>query len=121
MRPWCVLGFSFLATSTVVRVGVAAATPPACGCDPAEDSARITAHLTNVATVLAERDVDDLEPAQREARRAGLAALRAYVAEGVYPHNTDFPGELVPYFIDDEGRDCAVGRILIASGGAELA
>jgi hypothetical protein len=90
-------------------------------CDPGEDAARISAHLANVVRALEQRDVSELDADQRGARRAGLDALRAYVADGVYPRNTTYPGHLVPTFVDDGGRDCAVGRILIASGGAEIA
>lgn len=40
---------------------------------------------------------------------------------GEFPRNQDFPGSLVPYFIDDRGVACAVGHLVIASGHGEIA
>ncbi len=90
-------------------------------CDPNRDVALITAHLTRVEALLRARDSSRLNPEQRRARRLGLSALREYIALQQYPRNRDFPGRRVPYFIDADGRACAVAQLVIASGHRELA
>lgn len=63
------------------------------------------------------------EPTQRAklkkvlaTRRAkNLAAFKAYVTAGVYPHNEEAPGEL-NIWIDDEGHRCAAAQMIWASG-----
>ncbi len=50
------------------------------------------------------------------ARRArNLAAFKAYVTAGVYPHNQLTPGEL-NIWIDDDGHRCAAASMIWASG-----
>lgn len=118
--------FAFAAALSVLGSGLVASAAPLRGTTPAEcrtadDPARITAHLRRVEALLRARDVSDLPSELQQRRRAGLDALHAYVVAGRYPHNDDFAGRLVPYFIDDAGRACAVAHIVISSGHAELA
>ncbi|MCY0989187.1 Kazal-type serine protease inhibitor, partial [Nannocystis sp. ILAH1] len=40
---------------------------------------------------------------------------------GLFPHNSEFIGERVPFFIDEDGVACAVGHLVIESGFAEVA
>jgi hypothetical protein len=80
------------------------------------DRERIRTHLSEVERLLRARDVNGLSPELRHARARNLDELHAYWMRGVFPRNHDFPEHRVPYFIDAEGRACAVGHLMIASG-----
>jgi hypothetical protein len=92
------------------------ATPPA----EVAEFARIRAHLTAVERELLARDVSHLSREQRAARARHLAVLREYREAGVFPHNHDFPGERVPYFVDEHGTHCAMAYLIARSGGDAL-
>jgi hypothetical protein len=83
--------------------------------------ARIRAHFDSVLSELPARDLSSRTAAQR-ARRAGLlATLRAYRDRGDFPHNYDFPGQLVPYFVDRKtGTLCAVAHLLESTGRRDI-
>jgi hypothetical protein len=81
---------------------------------------RIDQHLESVERELRARDVSHLSPAQRSARVRHLDVLREYRVAGVYPHNHDFPGERVPYFVDEHGTLCAMAYLISRSDGDEL-
>jgi len=82
---------------------------------------RIRAHFDSVLAELEARDVAALGASQRDNRRMLLATLRAYRDRGVFPHNYDFPGETVPYFVDrGTGTLCAVGHLLASSGRRDI-
>ena len=50
-----------------------------------------------------------------------LSTLRAYRDRGVFPHNYDFPGEAVPYFVDREtGTLCAVAHLVASTGRRDI-
>ncbi len=49
-----------------------------------------------------------------------IARLHDYAAAGKYPLNTDFPGRLVPYFVDKAGTACAVGHLMRLDGQQQL-
>ena len=85
------------------------------------DRGRISRHLQAVEAELRARDVGELPPALQEQRLRNLERLRVYAQAGQYPHNEDFPGERVPYFIDADGVPCAVGFLVIDSGFADVA
>lgn len=85
------------------------------------DRARIQRHLAGVEAELRAADTVELSPAQRVERAKNLDRLHAYWTAGVFPHNTDFVGARVPYFIDEDDRACAVGHLMIASGADDLA
>ncbi|HUQ05283.1 MAG TPA: hypothetical protein VM261_22420 [Kofleriaceae bacterium] len=91
--------------------------------DHATNAAQITRlrrHFAAVDAELRTADVSHLTPAQREAREASLARLRAYAARGEFPHN-HLRGELTPVFIDEHGTRCAMAHLIEQGGGAELA
>lgn len=77
---------------------------------------RSQAHYAAVERELRARDVSDLSPEQRAARERMIAALDEYRERGVFTRNTDFPGARAPYFVDREGRLCAVANLLHESG-----
>jgi hypothetical protein len=87
----------------------------------AADRMRIQRHLETVEAELRARPVDHLSPEQRAERAKNLDRLHAYRLAGEFPHNEVVPGERVPVFVDDDGRECAVGHLVIESGAGELA
>jgi len=99
------------------RVGVPTAL------DAAHDTEvrRVRAHFDSVLRELGARDVAPWTVEQREQRAALVATLRAYRDRGEFPHNYDFPGELVPYFVDREtGTRCAVAQLLETTGRRDI-
>ncbi len=85
------------------------------------DQMRIRAHLERVERELRARGASSLAPSARLARARALDALHAYWQRGVFPRNTRHPGERMPYFIDDEGRACAMAHLIQVSGAPALA
>jgi hypothetical protein len=85
------------------------------------DRFRIQRHLARVERSLRLKPVPHLTVAQRELRERSLDVLHDYWTAGVFPHNTEHPGELRPYFIDDDGRACAVAFLLQQAGEGQLA
>ncbi len=87
--------------------------------DPAADHVR--RHLDSV---LVELRTDYVPTAndERQTRRARLVEeLAAYRNRGEFPHNYDFPGQLVPYFRDRQtGTLCAVGDLLAFTGRSDI-
>src|SRR5262245_25566942 len=82
---------------------------------------RIRAHFDSVLTELSARDVAHLSSTQRVARARLLETLHRYRDRGTFPHNYDFPGRAVPYFIDRKtGTLCAVGHLLASSGRRDI-
>jgi len=75
--------------------------------------ARIRAHFDSVLTELRARDVSSLTALQRANRQQLMVTLAAYRDRGVFPHNYDFAGEAMPYFVDRKtGTRCAVAHLL---------
>lgn len=87
----------------------------------AADRQRIQRHLAAVEADLRARPVEHLPPELRRERARNLDRLHDYWTAGVFPRNDDFPGERVPYFIDDDGVVCAVGHLVVESGFVEVA
>ena len=85
------------------------------------DQARIQRHLETVETELRARDTSHLPPALQAERVRNLDRLHAYRLAGLFPHNPEFIGERVPFFIDAGGVACAVGHLVIESGFAAVA
>jgi hypothetical protein len=82
---------------------------------------RIQAHFDSVLTELATGDVRELTVEQQLARGRIVETLRAYRDRGVFPHNYDFPGHAVPYFVDREtGTLCAVAHLLATTGRSDI-
>ena len=88
---------------------------------PAEqrEVGRIRAHFDSVLNELsaAAAPIDSTAP-----RRAALIeTLRTYRDRGVFPHNYDFPGRAVPYFVDRKtGTLCAVAHLLEVTGRRDI-
>src|SRR5213075_961843 len=54
-------------------------------------------------------------------RAAAISTLRGYRNRGVFPHNYDFPGQAVPYFVDRKtGTLCAVAHLLASTGHRDI-
>jgi len=87
----------------------------------AVEVARIRAHFDSVLQELTVGDRASRGPAQRARRAALLATLRAYRDRGDFPHNYDFPGTAVPYFVDRiTGTRCAVAHLLESTGRGDV-
>lgn len=84
------------------------------------DRNRISAHLVRVEQELRNRSVVQMPDALRWQRTQNLEWLSEYRRAGVFPRNGDFVGQRVPYFVDDAGRACAVGYLILASGNEAL-
>jgi hypothetical protein len=85
------------------------------------DRWRIQQHLARVEATLRDHTPAGLAAEQRVARARNLDVLHEYWVHGVFPRNSMHPGERRPYFIDDEGRACAVAHLIIESGEVALA
>jgi hypothetical protein len=82
---------------------------------------RIQRHFDSVLVALQARDVSALPATQRARRQALIASLRAYRDRGAFPHNHDFAGQAVPYFVDREtGILCAVAHLLAVTGRRDI-
>ncbi len=81
---------------------------------------QIQAHFAMVIDRLEAADTSGLSSATLARRGEQIAELAAYSAAGVFPINRSlkFPS---PIFIDDSGRACAVGHLMIESGAGSLA
>lgn len=89
--------------------------------EAALDQARIRQHLQETEAALRKRDASALKPSLQAARLRNLDVLHDYWVRGVFPRNTDHSGQRVPYFIDDGGRACAVGHLMMSSGAQDVA
>jgi hypothetical protein len=82
---------------------------------------RVRAHFDSVLVELGARDLRQLAPGQRRNRATLIATLRAYSGRGEFPHNYDFPGQAVPYFVDRKtGTLCAVAYLLESTGRRDI-
>ena len=70
------------------------------------ETTRIRTRLAAVEQQLRQTDVSRLTSAQRAARARNLDVLHEYWVRAVFPKNTDFPGQMVPYFVDRYGTRC---------------
>ena len=87
----------------------------------AAEVARIRAHFDSVLAELPQRDVSALSPDQRTRRAGLLTTLRAYRDAGEFPHNYDFPGQAVPYFVDrGTAVLCAVAHLMASTGRRDI-
>ncbi len=53
-------------------------------------------------------------------RNLQISRLHTYATAGRFPRNTEFPGRLVPYFVDHAGTACAVGHLMRLDGQIPL-
>jgi len=86
----------------------------------ADPTTEIRRHLRAVRAELAARPTDALSPELAAARARNLEILGEYAEAGIFPRNRAFPG-LRPVFIDDDGRACAVGYLMLENGGETAA
>ena len=119
------------ATATIVGLTIATFTTPgalratASHADRDADArriARIRAHFDSVLKELAASPATDSIATPASARRTALlATLRAYRDRGDFPHNYDFAGRAVPYFVDRRtGVLCAVAHLLASTGRRDI-
>ncbi len=87
----------------------------------ASERARVRAHLDNAEREVRAANVAGLTAVQRAARARALDRLHEYWVRGIFPRNTDFPGQQVPYFIDRSGTRCAMAYLIEQAGGRDLA
>lgn len=72
-------------------------------------------------TQTSRKDSLDAIYAELTARREiQLQRLAEYAAAGRFPQNIDFPGRLVPYFVDHQDTACAVGHLVRLDGESAL-
>jgi hypothetical protein len=111
----------WLAVAVLVAAPIGFAATTVQAGDGGAEVRRIRAHFDSVLTELSQRDIGALTTEQR-ARRAELTkTLSAYRDRGVFPHNYDFPGQAVPYFIDRKtGTLCAVANLLEKTGRRDI-
>lgn len=82
---------------------------------------RIHAHFDSVVVELRAADVSALAPAQQERRAALVTRLQRYRDRSLFPHNYDFPGQRIPYFVDRQtGTLCAVAYLLASTGRRDI-
>lgn len=86
----------------------------------AADQVRIREHLSSVEAYLRALDTSHLSAELQAERARNLDRLHDYWVAGVFPRNdvVDYP---TPIFIDDGGRACAVGYLMIESGWGDAA
>jgi hypothetical protein len=87
------------------------------------ETRRIQAHFDSVLSELAgpPGEPRSLSSKQAAHRAALLEELRRYRDRGVFPHNYDFPGEAVPYFVDRKtGTLCAVANLMAFTGHRDV-
>jgi hypothetical protein len=119
MRPSRLLVLTAAAAASLITLGAASAT----GREQAgaAEVRRIQAHFDSVLAELEARPVTQLGSDRAAHREALIAELRDYRDHGVFPHNYDFPGRAVPYFVDREtGTLCAVANLLAVSGRRDI-
>ncbi|MDB4889327.1 MAG: hypothetical protein JWL61_1182 [Gemmatimonadetes bacterium] len=114
-----------LVLAAAIAITIIAATTQQATAAPGDAAAaevtRIRVHFDSVLASLGSRDVAGLEVEQRARRAVLLETLRAYQARGVFPHNYDFPGQAVPYFVDRKtGTLCAVAHLLASTGRRDI-
>ena len=115
-RPLIASSIVLLAVAAAVSTGVASAA----SAESAEIS-RIRTHFDSVLAELSTRDLGALRSEQFARRTALLATLREYRARSAFPHNDDFPGQRVPYFVDRKtGTLCAVAHLLASTGRRDI-
>jgi hypothetical protein len=87
--------------------------------DPTGDHVR--RHLDSVLVELRATNSSTLRTPQQVRRARLIEELAAYRNRGAFPHNYDFPGQLVPYFRDRKtGALCAVGDLLAATNRLDI-
>lgn len=83
------------------------------------ETVRIRLHLRRIEATLRAASIS-VEPEDKALRLKYLDLLRTYINRSIFPRNysTTRP---IPYFVDAEGRVCAVGYLMVKTGGQKLA
>ena len=81
----------------------------------------LRAHFAAALHLLRSHELAPLGVAQRITRALLLDEIERYAAHGVFPENRHFPGERRPTFIDEDGTQCAVARLMHLTGAEALA
>ena len=82
---------------------------------------QVTRRLTVIEMLLRQRDVGSWPTELRAERARNLDRLHQYRLRGSYPRNYDHPDQLLPCFIDRDGRICAAGYLMEQSVGRSFA
>jgi hypothetical protein len=77
-----------------------------------DEDLRIKTHLEYVEILLRQKEVSNLTPEEQEKRKNILDLLHVYWTTGIFPRNYDHIDKRVPYFIDKDGKICAVGYLV---------
>jgi hypothetical protein len=80
----------------------------------------LSQHYAVVLEELESADTTRLSDVQRASRCQLLDALRAYRARADFGRNDELTAARVPFFVDSEGRRCAVAELLHVSGEMAL-
>ncbi|MBX7220169.1 MAG: ankyrin repeat domain-containing protein [Blastocatellia bacterium] len=86
-----------------------------------DENLRIKTHLAYIEGILRQKTPAGLSPQQLTQRQVNLDHLHAYWQRGVFPHVFEPSTNRRPCFIDREGNLCAVGHLIAATAGRELA
>ncbi|MBP9812597.1 hypothetical protein KBC86_04390 [Candidatus Gracilibacteria bacterium] len=81
---------------------------------------RLRTHFKHIVLKLKLSDTSHLSHSQKKNREHQIKVLESYGKNGVFPKNTNHPGEMVPYFRDTYSTLCAVGYLMWESGEKEL-
>ena len=82
--------------------------------------ARMQAHYAAVECELRAADTRALDAERRAGREGLLEALVRYRERADFGLNPDYPGVRMPYFVDADGRRCAVAELLHVTGEDHL-
>src|SRR3989344_9608093 len=77
---------------------------------------RVRNHLRIVERELRSREISYLSAELKRKREENIARLHEYWTEGVFPKNSDFFDQRVPYFKDNLGTPCAMAYLIEQSG-----
>ena len=86
----------------------------------AAEATRLKGRLARVEGELAGHDLTGLSPIQCANREKNIALLHRYSSAGRFPHNHDFPGRAVPYFLDRHGVPSELAFLMAQSGRQDL-
>ena len=86
----------------------------------ASEKDRIKTHLSFVIDRLRANSAK-VPPGLKQQRSICISLLEEYVKQGQFPHNSNYPNERKPCFIDNEKNICAVGYLLEKTAGRQEA
>jgi hypothetical protein len=119
IRPLAVIAIS--AAVGLVSIASRGIEPPGWNNDAnAADAARVKWRLSRVELELSGKDLTGLSSAQSANRAEDIRLLHRYWTTGRFPHNHDFPGRRVPYFVDRHGVPSELAYLMIKSGRQDL-